>query len=214
MTRGGAAHQRAHRRAAVGDAAGARRRSRRARSPRVCIVSRMRRLRWSLGRQSARGARRDALRPGARSRRRTRGSARSPSSAAARADREGARVPERIEQARARAELAEALLAPGEVIAFLARGLAAAFPRGCRAGHQGLAVIERLGGDLAGMVDPHQAGHVAPLRLGELGGAAGGPRGGPARPGRRETAPAGRCRRRRAGESRGDLGVHSSGGSL
>jgi hypothetical protein len=44
------------------------------------------------------------------------------------------------------------------------------------AGERGLAVVERLGGDLAGVIDPHQARDFALLALGQLGqGASGAP---------------------------------------
>ena len=42
------------------------------------------------------------------------------------------------------------------------------FPGGSRAGNEGLAVIQRLGGDLAGVIHPHQRAGLPPLRLGEL----------------------------------------------
>src|SRR5580704_14565265 len=64
------------------------------------------------------------------------------------ADGEGAGVPERVEQARPRAELPEARLAPGEMIGFRARRGQQHAARGVRAGREGLAVIQRLRGEL------------------------------------------------------------------
>ena len=72
------------------------------------------------------------------------------------ADAEAARVPKWREPARATAELLDACGAPGEVIAFLARGVGEQLAGFGRASEQRLAVIERLRGDLAGVVDAHE----------------------------------------------------------
>ncbi len=82
----------------------------------------------------------------------------------------GSRVPQRIEDAGARIQLLEPLLAPGQMIAFLGGGLQQILPGGRRSSHQGLAVVERLGRDLTGMVYPHQSGNVAAVGLREGGG--------------------------------------------
>ena len=59
-------------------------------------------------------------------------------------------------------QFAQPLLAPGQVVGFLAAGLFQQGTDGRVAGHQGLAVVQALGGDLPGVIDPHQAGRVAP----------------------------------------------------
>ena len=88
----------------------------------------------------------------------------SPSAAGDQADAEGARVPERIEQARAGAEFAQALGGPGEVVGFLARRPAANWRRSAGfARRQRLRAVERLGADLADVVDAHQGAGLAPL---------------------------------------------------
>src|SRR5262249_34852524 len=92
------------------------------------------------------------------------------------AERERAGVPERVEETRPRAELPEARLAPGEGVRFGARRVHEQRARAVRARHQGLAVVERLRGELAGVVDAHERGALAPrgLRQGlaSLGGRA------------------------------------------
>jgi large subunit ribosomal protein L13 len=86
------------------------------------------------------------------------------------ANGEGACVPDRVQDAGMRIELLQTPLAPGQVIAFLGGGLQQIFPRCSRTGHQSLAMIKSLGGDLARVVDPHQPGHVAAVRFGQVGG--------------------------------------------
>ena len=78
-----------------------------------------------------------------------------------RADRDGPGVPQRIEQARARTELAEPVAAPGQVIAFLVGRAAQRVPGLGLLGRQRLPVIEPLGRDFAGVIDPHQPRDVA-----------------------------------------------------
>ena len=73
-----------------------------------------------------------------------------------RADREGTGVPERSEQARSGAELAQPLLAPREVVGFLTRGLLEHRAHLGPGGECGLAVVERLCCDLACVVHPHE----------------------------------------------------------
>ena len=85
------------------------------------------------------------------------------------ADRERPRVPERIQDARPAAELADALRAPGEMVLLLARRL---LERGASlriAGGQRLALVERLRADLADMVDAHQRSGVVALIGAQLG---------------------------------------------
>jgi DNA polymerase-3 subunit delta len=85
-----------------------------------------------------------------------------------RADRERAGVPQRLQLARRIVELAEAFFAPAQVIAFLARRVEQMAARVRVARGQRLAVIQRLRGDFAGVVDAHQAGDVTALVVGEL----------------------------------------------
>ncbi len=55
------------------------------------------------------------------------------------------------------------------MVAFLGRRAQQELPRLSGSGHQGLAVVERLGGDFARVVDPHQASHQPPLRFAQRG---------------------------------------------
>src|SRR5262245_9632070 len=71
-------------------------------------------------------------------------------------DREGTGVPERIEQARAAAQLADALRAPRQMILFLARRLLERLARRRIASRERLSLVQRLRAHLADMVDPHQ----------------------------------------------------------
>src|SRR5436190_16193557 len=72
--------------------------------------------------------------------------------ASERADGERARVPQRIQQARSAAELADTLRAPGEMVFFFARGLLERRARVRIARRQRLALVERLRADLTDMV--------------------------------------------------------------
>ena len=128
--------------------------------------------------------------------------ARSPEQRRERADGEGAGIPQRVEQARARAELLQARLAPGQMIGLLARGVEQQLAGCGGAGDEGLAVIERLGGDLAGMIDAHERGGRARRSASGRAACSASRR----RPGRgaarrpcagREQRPAGHDRRRR-----------------
>src|SRR5215469_13660198 len=83
------------------------------------------------------------------------------------ADEEGARVPERIEQARPRRELGEPLLAPREMVRLRACRRQQHFARRIGAGDERLTVIERLRGELSGMVDAHECCARATLRFGQ-----------------------------------------------
>lgn len=83
-----------------------------------------------------------------------------------RADCERPGIPERIEEARARVELLQASLTPGEVIGFLA-GCFHEQVASCRgAGHESLAVVEGLRGYLTCVVYPHEGSCSAPFCLG------------------------------------------------
>ena len=86
-----------------------------------------------------------------------------------RADAERSGIPERIQHAGPGAELLEPGLAPGEVIGLLARRMEHEFADFGVAGEQGLGVIQGLGGDLAGMIHPHQGRGFAAV-LGGQGG--------------------------------------------
>jgi hypothetical protein len=79
------------------------------------------------------------------------------------ADREGARVPERIEQRRPVVELAKALLRPGEMLLLLARGHGELVLDGRIAGEERLRGVERLRADLTGVIDAHQPRRMTPL---------------------------------------------------
>jgi len=59
------------------------------------------------------------------------------------------------------------------MIVFLARRPFQEFAGGARARHCGLAAVQPLRGDLAGMIDPHQAGGVPPFALREVAGVGG-----------------------------------------
>ncbi len=83
----------------------------------------------------------------------------------------------------------EPLFAPGQVVHLLGRGLAHGVGHGRIARGQRLSLVERLGGDLAGVVDPHQArrfealgGSSAPIRPRRRRGAARAGRAGCIRP--------------------------------
>jgi hypothetical protein len=79
------------------------------------------------------------------------------------ADAERTQVPERIEHALARAELAQPLGRPGQMVGFLCGGLGELTPqRGVGRG-QRLRAVERLGADLADVIDPHQRTGFAAL---------------------------------------------------
>jgi len=78
-------------------------------------------------------------------------------------------VEKRIEHAGVAAQLADALFTPGQMVDFLIRRL---FHRPTylrEASRQGLALVQRLSADFAGVVDAHQAGNVAGLALAEFG---------------------------------------------
>src|SRR5258708_40038438 len=77
-------------------------------------------------------------------------------SSGAPAERERSRVPERIEQARAAPELADALRAPGEVVALLLGRALQRFARAAFARGEGLALVQRLRANFPDVVHPHQ----------------------------------------------------------
>jgi len=111
-----------------------------------------------------------------------------PEQARERPDGDGSRVPKRIQRGRARTELIESVPAPGEVVAFFRRGVP---QRGLGfrvAGCEGLALVEALGCDFPGVIDPHEArGMPAP---GGIGGHGARNSGGRAAAGRSRKAPA------------------------
>ena len=110
-------------------------------------------------------------------------------------DREGARVPEGVEQTGASAELAQALGGPGEMVGLLAGGLLELQAQAGIGRRQRLRAVQGLRADLADVIDPHQCAGVAALGLVEWRSRAGpGPAStappaashrGHARPGRR-----------------------------
>src|SRR5260370_40449432 len=71
------------------------------------------------------------------------------------------RVPQGVEQAQPAAELAYALSTPGEMIGLLARCLCERVLDVVVQRRQCLALVQRLGADLAAGIDPHQRGRVA-----------------------------------------------------
>ncbi len=81
------------------------------------------------------------------------------------ADGKRARVPERVEQAGTRAELAQPFGAPAKVVFFLARRLIHLGANLRRARGQLLGLVKGLRADLAHVVDAHEPSHVAALRL-------------------------------------------------
>ncbi len=80
-------------------------------------------------------------------------------------DREGARVPQGVEQTGARAELAQALGGPGEMVGLLAGGLLELQAQRRIGRRQRLRAVQRLRADLADVIDPHQCAGVAALGL-------------------------------------------------
>ena len=76
------------------------------------------------------------------------------------ADTERQPVEQRIEYAGMTAQLADALLAPGQVVDFFLGRVLHGLAHFGQFGGQGLALVQRLGTDFPGMVDAHQAGHV------------------------------------------------------
>src|SRR5690606_10019463 len=95
-------------------------------------------------------------------------------------------VPQRVEHAGTAVELAQALGAPGQVVGLLLRRLEQVLAGGLFARHRRLAVVQALGADLAGLVDPDQPGRrPAPGRLeagpGQVRGRVGAAGDGPAR---------------------------------
>jgi hypothetical protein len=100
-----------------------------------------------------------------------------------RPDGDGARVPHRIQQGRTRTELIEPVPAPGEVVAFFRRGVT---QRGLGfrvAGGEGLALVEALGSNFPGVIDPHEArGMPSPRRVGRRSARISGGRAAARRP--------------------------------
>ena len=90
------------------------------------------------------------------------------------AERKGTGVPQRVEQAGPVAEFAQALLGPGQVVGFFARGRGHLRAQGRRARGQRLGLVQRLGADLAHMIDAHQGAGEPPLVGRQLGARGGG----------------------------------------
>ena len=86
------------------------------------------------------------------------------------ADGIAAGVPQRVEQARPAVEGGEAPGAPGQVVGFLLRRFQQLGAHRRVACHRGLAAVQGLGADLAGVVHPHQSGDVAALGLVQFDG--------------------------------------------
>lgn len=96
-----------------------------------------------------------------------------------------ARIPQRTQPARARAELAESLLAPGQVIEFFL-GCVADLGLDVRvARDRRVSLVQSLGGHFAGVIDAHQARGVRLLGIAQGGLPDAGGRARPRRPGRR-----------------------------
>lgn len=85
------------------------------------------------------------------------------------ADGEGTAVPNWIQQARTRIKLLQTRCAPGQVISFLVRGFQQQTARRSSPGYERLAVVQGLGGDLSGVVDPHESSGLSPVRFGQRG---------------------------------------------
>ncbi len=73
------------------------------------------------------------------------------------AEGKGAQVPQRVQEAGAALQFLQALLAPGQMIDFLGGGFVHGRLHRRIACGKGLTLVQGLGGDLSGMVDPHQA---------------------------------------------------------
>ena len=86
-------------------------------------------------------------------------------------DRKRTHVPQGIQQARARTKLTQARFAPGKMITFFAGRLLQQLVRGARACRKRLTVVERLRGDLPGVIDAHQSGGMAAFGIAQFGGA-------------------------------------------
>src|SRR5690606_5324423 len=96
------------------------------------------------------------------------------------ADRVATGVPQRVEHAGSAVELAQAVGAPGQVVGFFLGGVQQVLAGFLAARHRGLAEVERLGADLANVVDARQAGGMAALGVVQLdlGQSGGGVRAG------------------------------------
>lgn len=86
-----------------------------------------------------------------------------------RADHECARVPQRAQETRTFVEFLQALFTPGEVVEFFIGGALNLRFDIRVAGDDGVALVQGLGGDFAGMVDPHQTGRMRALLVREFG---------------------------------------------
>ena len=85
------------------------------------------------------------------------------------ADPEGEAIEQRIEQARTLTQGADALLAPGQVIDLFVGRLLHFFAHFRQLGGQRLTLVQRLGADLAGVVDAHEAGRMTAFLVAQLG---------------------------------------------
>jgi hypothetical protein len=95
-------------------------------------------------------------------------------------DAERAGVPERVQETRPRAEFAQALLRPGEVVGLFACGVLELAAQRIVPRRERLRRVERLGAHLANMVDAHQRAGKPALRVIECRWWFGGHRAGAA----------------------------------
>lgn len=70
-------------------------------------------------------------------------------------DREGTGIPQRVHQAFSAVQFHKALLAPGQMITFLFRGIVHALAGDWILSSKGLALIEGLGANFPDMIHPH-----------------------------------------------------------
>jgi len=127
-----------------------------------------------------------------------------------RPDRDGSCVPQRIEQGRARTQLIEPVPTPGEVVAFFSRGVPQRGPGFRPAGRECLALVEALGRDFPGVIDPHEArGMPAPAWIGGRGARISGGRAAAGRS-RKAPAQAGFGQIQEAVKGRKDAWVHAT----
>ena len=78
-------------------------------------------------------------------------------------NRQRAQVPERIQQARATTQFGNSPLSPGQMFCFFLGSLTQCISYLRITRGQGLPLIQRLGTNLATMIDPHQANDMATL---------------------------------------------------
>ncbi len=83
-------------------------------------------------------------------------------------DAEGKAIENRVEHTGVAAQLADALLTPGQMIDLLIRSLLHRLAHLRQARRQCLPLVKRLGADFTGVVDAHQPGNMAGFTLAEL----------------------------------------------